>query len=831
MIPGLSRRWLVAGALSLGIALTMAVTLVVIYPRLGTWVIRAKVGAKLSARFGREVRFGTIDVAIGRAVLRGVEIRGPLDGDTPLVHVDRVEVVFDGWRALLGTVELGPATLDGVLVTIRRDASGRDNFHDVIERLRGSGASGNAGSAGPRPTSISVTHGKLLANDELTGATALVADADARWTPDRIVAHARGVTATTLGAPKASAEAIEIERLAGATPVVTVTGGEISLWPNLALSGIGGKVVANPEHAGEYVIDLAGGYGGVPGRLWTARGALDPDALTASIDLEAAKFQLDRLAAILEHSAVVDYGRTSIDTELHLDVDRSGAKFSGAFHLSGLNIGHPLIADQEVRDLDLSGQIAGSFERAGRKLELTRGDFVTRNVPFSITGVVTAPHGATTELATAPAAGPGVATPPPGAERSAGTAERGGDAAERRAGADRTADAADRITGTDPGGPTPPTAGPHGLQIVKLLFVIPPIDCQRVLNAIPTELAPYLDGYKMHGVFDTDIQLDIDWRDLDATQLDGNVGIRHCKVVDEPDDSPKRLEEEFEHTVEVDEGQWISFDVGPSNDEFVPLDQISPYLIKSIMSTEDSAFYQHHGFIPSEFRTALINNLKAGKFVQGASSITMQMVKNVLLYRDKTLARKLQELFLTWHVENTLTKDRILEIYLNVIEYGPGLYGIGPAAYHFFGKKPKDLTPVEAAFFSTILPSPKARYKQYCAGTLTKWTTGKIERILQIMRKRDRLTQAEYDAAIATPLLFAKDQESEDDCMKRVKLAIKNARPTNPLAQTGDRIRDPKKAKAEREQADKEREERERKERERSERGRRGKRRDERPPI
>ena len=179
--------------------------------------------------------------------------------------------------------------------------------------------------------------------------------------------------------------------------------------------------------------------------------------------------------------------------------------------------------------------------------------------------------------------------------------------------------------------------------------------------------------------------------------------------------------------------------------------------------------------------------------MQGASSITMQMVKNVLLYREKTLARKLQELFLTWHVENTLTKDRILEIYLNVIEYGPGLYGIGPAAYHFFGKKAKDLTPTEAAFFSTILPAPKERYKQYCAGTLTRWTEGKIERILQIMLKRERLTQAEYDTAIATPLLFSKDgMESEDDCMKRVKKAIKNARPTNPLAAQASKDGDPK---------------------------------------
>jgi len=215
----------------------------------------------------------------------------------------------------------------------------------------------------------------------------------------------------------------------------------------------------------------------------------------------------------------------------------------------------------------------------------------------------------------------------------------------------------------------------------------------------------------------------------------------------------------------------------------VPLDQISPYVPKSIMSTEDSAFYKHHGFIPSEFKSALVTNLKNCKFAYGASSITMQTVKNVLLTPEKTLARKLQELFLTWHVENTLTKDRILEIYLNVIEYGPGLYGIGPAAQHYFGKPAKDLNPVEAAFFSSILPNPKERYKQYCAGTLTKWTTGKIERILGIMLKRDRLTQEEYDKAMATPLLFSKDgSESEDDCIKRVKKAIKNARPTNPIA-------------------------------------------------
>jgi membrane peptidoglycan carboxypeptidase len=200
------------------------------------------------------------------------------------------------------------------------------------------------------------------------------------------------------------------------------------------------------------------------------------------------------------------------------------------------------------------------------------------------------------------------------------------------------------------------------------------------------------------------------------------------------------------------------------------------------MTTEDNGFMKHHGFIVSEFRSALIKNLKAGYFRYGASSITMQLAKNVLLYREKTLSRKLQELFFTWDLENTLEKERLLEIYFNVIEYGPGLYGIGPAAMHFFGKTPKELNPVEAAFFSSILPAPKQRYQQYCKGTLTQWTTDKIERILGLMQKRGRLTEEEYETALDTPLHFVKDgSETEQECLKRRERAIKKARPTNPM--------------------------------------------------
>ncbi len=730
-------RWVIPAILGGAVTAIVLVLLFVVYPKVGAWMIRGKLGDRLAAKLGREVRFGSVDVTLGHATLRDLEIRGPNDGDTPLVHIDRVDISFDTMRSLVGSVKLGDAAIDGIVITIRRDGTGKDNLGDLVDRVleKKEGGSTADGSSGLRPTSFTVVHARVLVDDTITGATALVGDGTATWTPGELIAQAKQVSATTLNAPKATATLVEVTKRSGQPPTIRVEGGEFAVWPKLALSGIGGTVIANPAKSGEYTLELAGGYGGVPGKLWTAKGAVDIKAQTMNIDLVAAKFQLDKLAPLLEQSPVVDYAGTSVDTSLHLSANRAGGSFSGSLALRGLNVGHPMIAEKEVHDLDLSAQVEGSFDRATKKVELTRGDFVVRDVPFSITGSVTRMTSTTGEITLDPETGKPIAG-----------------------------------------------RGPGGINTFKARLVIPSIDCQKVLNAIPGEMAPYLAGYTLKGMFDTDVDLDIDWANLDATKLDGHVGIRHCKVTAEPADSPKRLKTEFEHYVEVEKGQWTSFIVGESNPDFVPLDQISPYLIKSIMSTEDSAFYQHHGFIVSEFKSALVHNLKAGAFKFGASSITMQFVKNVLLYREKTLARKLQELFLTWHVENTLTKDRIMEIYLNVIEYGPNLYGIGPASWHFFSKPPKDLNPVEAAFFSTILPSPKERYKQYCAGTLTRWTTGKIQRILSIMLKRDRLTQVEYDQAMVTPLLFAKDNsESDEDCMKRVSKAIKNARSTNPL--------------------------------------------------
>jgi membrane peptidoglycan carboxypeptidase len=120
-------------------------------------------------------------------------------------------------------------------------------------------------------------------------------------------------------------------------------------------------------------------------------------------------------------------------------------------------------------------------------------------------------------------------------------------------------------------------------------------------------------------------------------------------------------------------------------------------------------------------------------------------------------------------------------MYVNVIEFGPGIYGIGPAARHYFGKSAKDLGPTESAFFSSILPSPKARYLQYCKGELTRWADAKIQRILKLERDRGLLTDDELAAALKTPLAFDRTEAlPEAECVRLTKLMIEKARPTTP---------------------------------------------------
>lgn len=279
--------------------------------------------------------------------------------------------------------------------------------------------------------------------------------------------------------------------------------------------------------------------------------------------------------------------------------------------------------------------------------------------------------------------------------------------------------------------------------------------CQQVLQAIPSALVPSLAGFELGGDFDLDVVADVEYADLENLRLDGGVGISGCRVSDRPPRAAaERLSGGFTHRVTMRDGRVRSVHLYPGSTSFTPLPEISEHMVQAVLTTEDGGFWRHRGFLPSQFRTALQRNLEAGKIRLGASTITMQMVKNVLLSHERTLARKLQEMILTWYVETAVTKGRIMEIYLNIVELGPGIYGVTRASQHYFGKDPSELTPPEAVTLALMLPSPVRRHAQYCRGEPSDSFMVKVHRILRIMNERGRLSDLDYEVWKDEPVVF-----------------------------------------------------------------------------
>ena len=140
---------------------------------------------------------------------------------------------------------------------------------------------------------------------------------------------------------------------------------------------------------------------------------------------------------------------------------------------------------------------------------------------------------------------------------------------------------------------------------------------------------------------------------------------------------------------------------------WVPLLNISPYLIKAVLIAEDDKFWRHEGFDYEAIRKAIERDLKAKRLKFGGSTLSQQLARNLYLSPEKSLFRKMSEALITWRMEKLLSKRRILELYLNVVEWGEGIFGIEAASRHYYGKPSAELTPFEATRLAAILPSPK----------------------------------------------------------------------------------------------------------------------------
>ncbi len=182
----------------------------------------------------------------------------------------------------------------------------------------------------------------------------------------------------------------------------------------------------------------------------------------------------------------------------------------------------------------------------------------------------------------------------------------------------------------------------------------------------------------------------------------------------------------------------------PGGKNYAPLNQISKVMQKTVVLTEDSLFYTHKGFDWESIEKSAKENLDGGKYKRGGSTITQQLAKNLYLTRDKTLIRKMIEAFITLQIEKHLTKNEILEKYLNVVEFGKDIYGVKPAAWHYFKKTPAQLDVVESAFLAMLLPNPKKYSRSFYTKKLTPFAFKRIKRIVSDMYQYNRITEEQY---------------------------------------------------------------------------------------
>lgn len=265
---------------------------------------------------------------------------------------------------------------------------------------------------------------------------------------------------------------------------------------------------------------------------------------------------------------------------------------------------------------------------------------------------------------------------------------------------------------------------------------------QDFFDALPKGLFETLEGIEVEGniAFDLDFAANIDKPEnvLFKSTVD-DVDLKVLKWGNAKIDS---LNFPFVYDAYDDTTVVRKILVGPSNPSFVPISHI-PFVLKTtVRNTEDPFFYKHNGFEEEAFKLSIETNLKEKKFKRGASTISMQLVKNVFLNRKKTMNRKFEEILLVWlmEVSDEVSKDRLLEIYLNVIEWGKNVYGIEEAAKYYFDKKATDLDLGESLFLSSIIPRPKTGLSSFDhTGHLKPWVQRHFNTYGSIMSKGGEL--------------------------------------------------------------------------------------------
>jgi len=245
--------------------------------------------------------------------------------------------------------------------------------------------------------------------------------------------------------------------------------------------------------------------------------------------------------------------------------------------------------------------------------------------------------------------------------------------------------------------------------IYRLKVAIPKMNAQDFITSLPKGLFTNFEGMETEGNFDYTLDFEFNKNKPDDLIFDSKLNKENLRITKYGAANLAKLNGEFTYRAIENGVEQRPILVGAANPNYTPLDQISPYLEKAVLTSEDPSFFHHRGFINEAFKQSIVKNIRTRKFARGASTISMQLVKNVFLTREKTLSRKLEEILLVYILENNriASKSRMLEVYFNVIEWGPNVYGIGEASQFYFQKRPSDLTLTECLYLASIVPKPK----------------------------------------------------------------------------------------------------------------------------
>jgi len=712
--PRRTWRWRILG-ISVVAIIGLGVTAVATAPRWAGSFVEDALKEKVEARLGAELEIDTLEFDFEHAALRGVRLEIT---DASVVTFDEVEVHLTEAGPWGGFVEV-----DRVETRGGRIEGDLGDYQELAEKVRSRGAGDDSEDSGRRlrlrPASIDVSRLAVDLRSEKRKMSAL------GTLSGRVdVAERRAALTFEDGALRRKGRELGMRRLrtevaggddGGVVFPITleIEGGAIPLTPEISVADVHGTLSLSDRDITELTMALAGGFSDVDSTKVVAEKGADLWSVAGTVrrDLSFGDVKIDMAAFELAKVPQVLERLPLVKSESATVGGKLGLVFAdGRADVSG---------ELSIEGLNVTHPMLAS--------EVVRGVGFDLEIEASVD-----PAESELVLSKARFERKGVVLEVDGSIRHPEVVE------ERR---------------------------------YEINAAIPPVPCKDLLRAIPVELVPSLQGFVLDGEFEMSAAAKINFADLEAVSLTGKVGIDKCKVKSAPARvGAERLMHHFTHRAVMRDGRAVVVELHPGSGDYTPLDEISEYMVAAVQTTEDGSFWRHKGFLTSQFEVALRRNLQAGRIRLGASTITMQTVKNVLLSHERTFARKLQEFFLTWYIERALPKKRIMELYLNVIEFGPGIYGVTRASRHYFGKKPADLSPPEAAYLAMMLPSPVKRHVHYCEGEMSPKFKKKHARILGFMSSRGRIDDETYEEWKDTELVFDRSEaRGRSECLAEIK--------------------------------------------------------------